>query len=230
MQFFYHKDSGEETIVLDTQDSHYLFCVRRFKQGDILHTANLKDMRLYRYKHTKKSTFTLIDSSPTQTQLQAHIRILLAIIDIKDIYALLPSLNALNVFSLDLFYADFSQKNRTIDMQKAQKILQYSSMQCGRMGMMQLALHANLESLLESFPNATAIDFIDSMQQECIFENLPNHTRKEYAQNGILVGPEGGFSTHERNMLYDRVRVYRLQTPHILTAHLASIYISGLCV
>ncbi|WP_285819217.1 RsmE family RNA methyltransferase [Helicobacter bilis] len=164
MQFFYHKDSGLESITLDSKDSHYLFHVRRFKQGETLLITNLNDMQLYSYKHEKKNAFKLIGLHSKVTQPKAYTHILLAMIDLKDIYDILPTLNALNVASLQLFYADFSQKNRKIDMQKAQRILQYSCMQCGRMKPLEVAIHNNLESVCKAFPNAIAIDFLESVE------------------------------------------------------------------
>ena len=65
---------------------------------------------------------------------------------------------------LQLFYADFSQKNRKIDMQKAQRILQYSCMQCGRMKPLEVAIHKDLKSVCKAFPNAIAIDFLESVE------------------------------------------------------------------
>ncbi|MDY5822514.1 MAG: RsmE family RNA methyltransferase [Helicobacter sp.] len=314
MQFFYHKDSGLESITLDSKDSHYLFHVRRFKQGETLLTTNLNDMQLYSYKHEKKNTFKLIGLHSKVAQPKAYTHILLAMIDLKDIYDILPTLNALNVASLQLFYADFSQKNRKIDMQKAQRILQYSCMQCGRMKPLEIAIHKDLESVCKAFPNAIAIDFLESVEtfdsnlesgrtagvrvqnvENChversktsniestrslnssnyhfdlkhnnnkisnfnieskrdfspmaqndkdldsnkynqnhaqqTFENLTQQERQTIAKNGIIIGCEGGFSHNERKFLHTTQRVYALQAPFILTAHLVSIYIASLCV
>lgn len=279
MQFFYHKDSGLESIALDSKDSHYLFHVRRFKQGETLLTTNLNDMQLYSYKHEKKNIFKLIGLHSKAAQPKAYTHILLAMIDLKDIYDILPTLNALNVASLRLFYADFSQKNRKIDIQKAQRILQYSCMQCGRMKPLEIAIHNNLESVCKAFPNAIAIDFLDSSvevqdrenldsnnyrfeqnkasqnldsnkntplfldtqnnknlsqtpskQAQQTFENLTQQERQNTAKNGIIIGCEGGFSHNERKFLHTTHKVYALQTPFILTAHLVSTHIASLCV
>ena len=287
MQFFYHKDSGLESITLDSKDSHYLFHVRRFKQGETLLTTNLNDMQLYSYKHEKKNTFKLIGLHSKAAQPKAYTHILLAMIDLKDIYDILPTLNALNVASLQLFYADFSQKNRKIDMQKAQRILQYSCMQCGRMKPLEVAIHKDLESVCKAFPNAIAIDFLETLETGWVagfrtqnveklesshchversktsnfnieskrdfspmaqndkdldsnkynqnhaqqtFENLTQQERQNIAKNGIIIGCEGGFSHNERKFLHTTQRVYALQAPFILTAHLVSIYIASLCV
>ena len=312
MQFFYHKDSGLESITLDSKDAHYLFHVRRFKQGETLLITNLNDMQLYSYKHEKKNTFKLIGLHSKAAQPKAYTHILLAMIDLKDIYDILPTLNALNVASLQLFYADFSQKNRKIDMQKAQRILQYSCMQCGRMKPLEVAIHKDLESVCKAFPNAIAIDFLETLETGWVagfrtqnveklesshchversktsniestrslnssnyhfdlkhnqnktsnfnieskrdfspmaqndkdldsnkynqnhaqqtFENLTQQERQTIAKNGIIIGCEGGFSHNERKFLHTTQRVYALQAPFILTAHLVSIYIASLCV
>lgn len=243
MQFFYHKDSGNDSIALEAKDSHYLFVVRRFKQGSMLVASNLADNMLYTYKHERKNTFTLISSKTAKPAQNPHTNILLAMIDQKDIYDMLPILNALNVASLQLFYADFSQKNRKIDMQKAQKILQYSCMQCGRMKPLDISLHNNLESICIAFPKAAAIDFTfsqslledsaqkkDSSEHKLTFENLSRTEKHTCAMNGIIIGCEGGFSQRERDFLHQTHNVYALQIPYILTSHLTSTYIASLCV
>lgn len=226
MQFFYHKDCGTEVLTLDSKDLHYLFGVRRMKQGATLTMANLIDSQLYEYKHEQKNTFKLHATRPAPTKPTPRTHILLAMIDPKDIYDILPMLNALNVASLQIFYADFSQRNRKIDIQKAQRILQYSCMQCGRMNLMSLEIHKDLQALLTAFPNAIAIDF----DSQTAFENLPKESRHTLATQGIIIGCEGGLSARERDILQSRTNIYALQIPHILTAHLTSIHIASLCV
>lgn len=242
MQFFYHKDSGNEHIVLEPQDSHYLFVVRRFKEGSTLITANLTDLQLYTYRHERKNIFVLVEIHEAKPMPKAYVNILLAVIDQKDIYDTLPTLNALNVASLQLFYADFSQKNRKIDIKKAHKILRYSCMQCGRMLPLDIALHNDLESVCELFPQAIAIDFdiSQSLLEKSIhneyfnkltrFENLSQKDRRKHGLQGVIIGCEGGFSPRERNLLYATHSVYALQIPYILTSHLTSTYIAGLCL
>ena len=112
MQFFYHKDSGLESITLDFKNSHYLFHVRRFKQGETLLTTNLNDMQLYSYKHEKKNTFKLIGLHSKVAQPKAYTHILLAMIDLKDIYDILPTLNALNVASSTFLRRLFTEKSQ----------------------------------------------------------------------------------------------------------------------
>ena len=46
MKFFYHARAGDECIFLDSDEYHYLFRVRRFRDK-ILAFRNLKDLNIY---------------------------------------------------------------------------------------------------------------------------------------------------------------------------------------
>ncbi len=234
MQFFYHENAGMQTIEFNNKDSHYIFHVRRFKQCDVLKVRNLNDENLYYYRHIKKNIFTLecIETAKT-IEIKYVCNIILSMIDTKDIYEILPFLNALYVTNLYLFYADFSQKNRKIDLQKAQRIIMYSCMQSGRTSAMNIQVFKNLESILQNNTKACYIDFckdnLSATNQELFFEKLSHEKQKLCGTNGVIIGPEGGFSQRETNILRETQQQYALNMPHILTAHLASVYISSIC-
>ncbi|RDU71049.1 RsmE family RNA methyltransferase [Helicobacter aurati] len=237
MQFFYHKDAKNPHITLSSEETHYLFRVRRFQKGAILSVRNLEDNVLYIYQHvpshtrSKQECFQLIEARSSDWQDSSKgLSLILAIIDTKDIYDVVPMLNGLNVASLILFYADFSQKNRIVNKQKISKILQYSCMQCGRTNLMNVDVCQDLQSVLMKYQNACFIDFIpiDGVPDISSIESLPNVELAKQAQQGIIIGPEGGFTQRERQILQTRVQ-YCLQTPHVLTAHLAGVYIASLC-
>ncbi|MWV61235.1 RsmE family RNA methyltransferase [Helicobacter saguini] len=235
MQFFYHQNAGENEIILDSESYHYLFRVRRFNTKEILKVRNLIDKKLYFYKFHKKQSFIL--ESNTQDSIESNsqkdskdskdLNLILAIIDLKDIYEILPFLNALNTKSLNLFYADFSQKNRVFNTQKAMKIITFSCMQCGRTDLMKINIFENLDCVFKSYKNASVIDFIDSKNTNKNIESLDNLELQNIANNGIIIGPEGGFSNAEREKL-KKNNTYKLNTNNILTTHLASIYIASL--
>ena len=255
MHFFYHKDAGCKEIYLDSQQYHYLFHVRRFKVGQTITIRNLIDSNKYVYQHKHKEYFFLISLQQDKQTISANeCHIILAYIDIKDIYDILPYLNVLNIASLNLFYADFSQKNRKIDKQKAQKILHYSCMQCGRTNLMQITYFSNLQEVLQIFNKACVIDFNNydtttlssresnnhaniteenqqnlSIQTNQTFESLDTKTLRYHAKNGIILGAEGGFSERERKQILINQQRYSLKIPHILTSHAVSIYIASLC-
>lgn len=230
MQFFYHQNAGENEIILDSQSYHYLFRVRRFNANEVLKVRNLIDKKLYFYKHTKKQSFILEsikEDSKNLKQDSKDLNLILAIVDLKDIYEILPFLNALNTESIGLFYADFSQKNRVFNKEKAMKIITFSSMQCGRRDLMKINIFENLDSILKNYKNASVIDFIDSKNTNKNIESLDNLKLQNIANNGIIIGPEGGFSNAEREKL-KKNNTYKLNTNNILTTHLASIYIASI--
>lgn len=253
MQFFYHKNAKQDSITLEAKDFHYLFHVRRFKNGEILKVRNLIDDKLYFYKHRKKEVFDLDMIIEDKRLDTSKLNLIVAIIDPKDIYDILPSLNALNVRSLNLFYADFSQKNRKLDETKMQKIVQYSCMQCGRTAPIQISIFANLNEILQTFQHACYIDFANThhypvLKQSDItpqyqddtqitlidktletLEHLHRPNLAIHAEQGIIIGAEGGFSRNERHNVLQNQTCYALATPYILTTHLASLYIASLC-
>ena len=93
----------------------------------------------------------------------------------------------------------------------------------------------NIESKRDFSPMAQNDKDLDSNKYnqnhtQQTFEDLTQQERQSIAKNGVIIGCEGGFSQKERNFLHTTQRVYALQTPFILTAHLVSIYIASLCV
>lgn len=217
MQFFYHSCSGDENIKLDSGGYHYLFKVRRFKAGDMMEFRNLLDNKSYFYNHFKKDIFNLSHIIENNIIHTKDINIFLAIIDMKDIYNSLAFLNELNFHSIGLFYADFSQKNRSIDMLKANKILQHSSMQCGRFSMLEINIFDSLDSILDRHKGILALDFNDKISCASL---------KEHYIDGVVIGPEGGFSNREREMLKNRQ--ISIPTPYILQSHNALKYVASL--
>lgn len=243
MQFFYHKNAGDGRISLEAADLHYLFRVRRFDKSEILKVRNLIDKKLYFYKYDKKDSFILdnfIESSKLDSanlDSKSQINIILAMIDLKDIYDILPFLNALDVASVSFFYAQFSQKNRILNMEKIKKILAFSCMQCNRIDFMKINIFKDLSEVFSAFENACFMDFaseIDSKNMESknsvqTLESLSDTELKNIAKCGIIIGPEGGFSQSERANILSEKPHLRLQTQNILTAQLCAIYIASLC-
>ena len=214
MQFLYHKDSGKKTIILENENFHYIFNVRRQK-SDILVLANMLDYKLYNYKilniEKKRSILELIDSRfVTQNSPKTHI--IQAVIDMNEFSKTLPYLNELFVEKITFFYSDFSQKNEKINIEKLHKILINSSMQCGRLSIMKIEVMKNLNEILNTYKDSIALDFNDKKI------DIKSH-------NSFIIGAEGGFSKSERNMLKDRL--FGIDNPLIMRAKTASIFIAA---
>ncbi len=224
MRFIYHKDSKNTNITLNGDEFHHIFGVRRQQRnlGDIFRFANLLDSNIYNYKLTninkKIAIFTLDKQSPAiqikQDSPTTHI--IQAVIDMSEFSKILPSLNELFVGKISLFYGDFSQKNQKINIERLKKILINSSMQCGRLSLMKIEIFDNLDSVIDTYKNAVALDFDNKNT------NLAN-------KNSIIIGPEGGFSQRERNLMISHsIETISLHNPLVLRANTACLFVAAI--
>ena len=104
----------------------------------------------------------------------------------------LPMLNELGVERLSFVYAEFSQKNHKLDYDRMQRILINSCQQCGRSTKMILEEFSSLSTYFKAYPHSSILDFSEV--------KLDTNT----AINSILIGPEGGFSTKEREAFHQK--------------------------
>ncbi|WP_027327804.1 16S rRNA (uracil(1498)-N(3))-methyltransferase [Helicobacter pametensis] len=218
MQFLYHPNAGDQTILIQGEQFIHLYKSRRTKHTQVLYLRNLCDDQLYQYKQTqidkKSATLTLhtqIHSPNTPTH---HSHIILARIDSKSLQKALPFLNELGLSKLTLFFADYSQRNEKLELDKIEKILINSSQQCGRSDKVQLEILENLDSVLMLYPQIALFDFGG--------RKLTSHPKLP-----ILIGPEGGFSPKEKERLR-HLPTYSTQESMILRSESACIYVASL--
>lgn len=214
MQFIIHKNAGEATLKLEGETYHHIFQSRRTKKSESLHLRNLKDSNLYTYNITnlskKDATLTLQSSQNTPLKNPPKGRLIWAMIDPKNIEKTLPFLNELNLQKITFFYAEYSQKNFKLNLERIQRILENSCEQCGRITLLEIEILENLQEVLEKYPNAGVLDF-GGEELKCSLE-IP-----------ILVGTEGGFSPKEREALKNNPK-YTATSCNILRSETAAIY------
>ena len=216
MQFLYQIEAGKQELTLEDEAFHYVFNVRRKKaDNNHLTLANMQDSTLYKYRilkvEKKKALLDLIDSN-TIEQTSKNTHIIQSIIDMNEFYKTLPYLNELFVEKITFFYSDFSQRNEKINIEKLNKILINSSMQCGRMSIMKLEILNNLQEVLDCNKDAIALDF---NANQC---NIKNY-------NSFIIGPEGGFSKNEKEVLKDRS--FGINNPLIMRSKTAAIFVAA---
>lgn len=216
MQFLYQIEAGKQELTLEDEAFHYVFNVRRKKaDNNHLTLANMQDSTLYKYRilkvEKKKALLDLIDSN-TIEQTSNNTHIIQSIIDMNEFYKTLPYLNELFVEKITFFYSDFSQRNEKINIEKLNKILINSSMQCGRMSIMKLEILNNLQEVLDCNKDAIALDF-----------NANQCNIKSY--NSFIIGPEGGFSKNEKEVLKDRS--FGINNPLIMRSKTAAIFVAA---
>lgn len=193
MQFIFGSFAGKKSISISTKEYGHIFKVRRVKLGDRLCFRNLDDDFLYTYQieeiSKKEASLKLIASENKAVLPHKELHIAWCIVDPKIIEKYLAMLNEMGVTSLGLIYADFSQKNYKIDRERIQRILLNSSQQCGRSNLLHVEYFNSIHEYITAYPDTAVIDFCDKYL-ECGTE----HKR-------FLVGPEGGFSKNERDLL-----------------------------
>jgi len=189
MQFIYSLDSSKETLSVDGDIYKYLFKARREKIGSTIFFRNLNDNYIYKYEIfdiTKKdATLRLLDKEEKIIESNKKLHLIWAVIDPKTIEKQLPYLNEIGVNKITFFYADYSQKNFKLNMEKFEKILINSSQQCGRSSIIKLEILENLDEVLNLYNDTFIFNFSNNSIDE----------QKDI--NRIVVGCEGGFSPKE---------------------------------
>jgi len=99
-------------------------------------------------------------------------------------------------------------------MEKLKKILINSSQQCGRSRLMEIEIIKNLDEIIQKYDNIVLIDFYEKKL------NCSDNIKK------ALIGPEGGFSQKEKEILYS-FKVLGFDTSMILRSESAAVVISS---
>jgi len=195
MQFLYHKYGGDTIIELNGEDLNYIIKVKRKKVGDKLYVRDESTQNLYIYniENIKRSKAILtLDSSSVKSNISKNELILgWCKIDIKVLEKTLPFLNELGVKYLFLIDCEYSQKNFIPDIQRLERILKSSNMQCGRSDLMKIDEFNSLEEFYKNYPESILIHF-------------SNQTLDTKIDKCVVVGPEGGFSQKELKLYENR--------------------------
>ncbi|WP_120951378.1 RsmE family RNA methyltransferase [Helicobacter sp. L8] len=220
MQFSYHPSAGQVELVIEGALHRHLYASRRTQAQEVLAFRNLVDDMLYLYAqvsvHKKHACLRLLESrfSPKRPAQQTHL--IWALIAHREIERVLPYLNQMGVGKISFFYAQYSQREvfGARQMQRLQKILITSNQQSGRGDLMILEHFANTQAVLQAYPRAKVLDFHGS-------DGLAS------LEGGILIGPEGGFSSQEQQLFKDR-EIYSAPNCFILTSEGAALWLGAL--
>ncbi|MGX3097812.1 16S rRNA (uracil(1498)-N(3))-methyltransferase [Helicobacter sp. 23-1046] len=219
MRFLYHSNAGHKQLIIDGEQYAHIYKSRRAGKNAILNLCNLRDRRIYAYRNIHidrhKATLELVDSKDYACIARKPAHIIWAIIEPKIIEKTLPTLNELGISKISFFYADFSQKNFTLNMERMQKILIQSCEQCGRNELVEMEILRDLNDALMRYPNALAFDVAGDEVSEGVMAEKLREVRS------VIIGAEGGFSPSERAMLKTSIR---LQSDIILRSQSATLF------
>jgi len=221
MQFLYDEQSGNETIDLKGENFNYLVKVRRHKESDDIALRNLEnpdELYIYSLKNIepKKATLHLKEHKYLPIKADKSVHIGWCVVDATSIEKALPMLNELGVDRVTFIYCARSQRNIKLNLERFKRVLNTSSMQCGRSTPMKISVNKSLNDFLQENKNTVVIDF----SIEKIDENIANET--------FLIGCEGGFSEDERKNFSDlNLKKLGLDSPMILRSESAVVAMSS---
>ncbi len=191
MQFTYDEFCGTDILEIKDDVYNYLIKARRHKIDDEIYFRNLKDNNIYLYKinniDKKRAILNLISSEEKILLNERKLHLGWCVVDPKTVEKYIASLNEMGVDKITFIYADYSQKNFKINIEKLEKILINSSSQCGRSNIIKLEVSQNIEQFIKENEDAYFLDF----STVCI-DNKKDEIKT------IIIGCEGGFSKKER--------------------------------
>jgi 16S rRNA (uracil1498-N3)-methyltransferase len=212
MQYLYHENSGQSELVLNGDEHHYVFKVRRHRQNEIIALRNLKDDTLYLYKivsiDKKEAFLELVEEKNLQITAKKELHIGWCMIEPKNIEKVLPSLNEMGVSKITFILCTRSQQNNKIDLERLHRIVLNSSQQCGRSRMMEFDTIDSIKEFLSQNPNSYMLNFSQ------------NHISELNDIETIVIGCEGGF-TDKEIVLFDKTKIVGFDTPLILKSESA---------
>ena len=192
MQFTYEEFCGSDFLEIKDEVYNYLIKARRHKIDDEIYFRNLKDNNIYLYKinliDKKKAILNLISAEEKILLNNKNLHLGWCVVDPKTVEKFITSLNEMGVDKITFIYADYSQKNFKINIEKLEKILINSSCQCGRSNIIKLEVCKNLEQFMKENSDVYFLDF----STLCIDD-------KKDEIKTLVIGCEGGFSQNERD-------------------------------
>ena len=192
MQFTYDEFCGTDVLEIKDDVYNYLIKARRHKIDDEIYFRNLKDNNIYLYKinliDKKKAILNLISAEEKILLNDKKLHLGWCVVDPKTVEKFITSLNEMGVDKITFIYADYSQKNFKINIEKLEKILINSSCQCGRSNIIKLEVCKNLEQFMKENSDVYFLDF----------STLCVDDKKDEIKT-LVIGCEGGFSQKERD-------------------------------
>ena len=135
MQFTYEEFCGSDFLEIKDEVYNYLIKARRHKIDDEIYFRNLKDNNIYLYKinliDKKKAILNLISAEEKILLNNKNLHLGWCVVDPKTVEKYITSLNEMGVDKITFIYADYSQKNFKINIEKLEKILINSSVNVG---------------------------------------------------------------------------------------------------
>lgn len=210
--------------VIDGNAAHYLLGVMRLKLGDpVLLFDNRSGEWLATVAETAKRSLTLhIDRQTRDIEHVPDLWLCFAPVKKARLDWIIEKATELGVARLQPVITERTIVER-VKQERLEAQIVEACEQCGRTALPTLAEPVKLPQLLKGWPADRALLFADEAG------GIPLARVEAPAPAAILTGPEGGFTTRERDMLLAHTMVRRIALgPRILRAETAAITAIGL--
>ena len=194
------KLSLNNIIVLNKTDTHYLKNVMRCKKNDQINLFNENDQEFYcKILEIKKyETILEIFELSTNTEIINDIFLIFSLVKRNKMDFIIQKATELGVRKIFPILTERSSI-RDINPSRMVAIAKEASEQSNRISIPEISNLMTIQELLEQWDKKRSILYADEILK--INKNLTILNRKNFVKSSLLVGPEGGFSQEENDML-----------------------------
>ena len=194
------KLSLNNIIVLNKTDTHYLKNVMRCKKNDQINLFNENDQEFFSkiLEIKKYETILEIFELSTNTEIINDIFLIFSLVKKNKMDFIIQKATELGVRKIFPILTERSSI-RDINPSRMVAIAKEASEQSNRISIPEISNLMTMQELLEQWDKERSILYADEILK--INKNLTILDRKNFVKSSLLVGPEGGFSPEENDML-----------------------------
>ena len=194
------KLSLNKLLVLNKSDSHYLKNVMRCKENDQINLFNENDGEFYsEILEIKKHEIILeIFKLSTNTEIINDISLIFSLVKKNKIDFIIQKATEMGVKKIFPILTERSSI-RNINTTRMYAIAKEASEQSNRISIPEISNLQTIQELLKNWDKNRSILYADEILK--INKNLTILNRKNFVKSSLLIGPEGGFSSEENDML-----------------------------
>ena len=194
------KLSLNNIIVLNKTDTHYLKNVMRCKKNDQINLFNENDKEFYSkiLEIKKHETILEIFELSTNIEIINDIFLIFSLVKKNKMDFIIQKATELGVKKIFPILTERSSV-RKINTSRMLAIAKEASEQSNRISIPEISNLMTIQELLKQWDKKRSILYADEILK--INKNLTILNRKNFVKSSLLVGPEGGFSPEENDML-----------------------------
>ena len=219
-KIFINEIPKNQEIILDQQKTkHFLKVLRMQIDDEIIVIANNKKYLASLIK-ISPCTFKIKNQIENSTTNNFTINVIFAAIKNKNLELAIKKAVELNANNFYIYYFDYSQKNEKYNLTRLEQIVISASEQSNRDSLMKIKIIDDKE--LNNVLNNNDINLIAHLHKDA--KKISSSLNANHQQIGIIIGPEGGFSQKDLNLLNNKNNCIISLTKTILRSETALIY------